>query len=277
MPGYVASAVQEHQSTLAGIIPSRPTAGSVGTPDIPKAVEEKVRNLAGQYEANKKKFENGQMSRDDFYNSASDLQMQVDQATASISERPRGSIESAKPTSSAKDSIGNMSLFQLADMVTGPGASIKSTVSSIPGLGAAFPETTQARAFTEVAINGIVSALRTTERFGNMEREEIKADLGITPSILQDGQKLKNKLVGVATFIEQERDKAARLAKRTDVNVDVSIKAEALLQDMEKALQILNPPPKVFTVEEAMRLPIGTEFRWNGTELKTRKRGANER
>jgi hypothetical protein len=285
LPAYVAKAVQERQANLTGV-----------TPSTPQAVEEKVRSLASQYEANKKKFENGQMSRDDFYNSSSEIQMKIDQATASISEQPRGVIKPPEDTSAAKDApkkksdkkalspFENLSLIDLSKFVTGPGASFKRGISNIPSLGSSFPDTTQATAFYETAINRIVTALKTTDRFGNMERTEIKKELGLDPALYQDEALLKNKLLGLGDFIKQQRDEASGLSKRTDINVDISKNAEVVLQEMNRALEIIygkgpkgmpdndvvpNKPIKVYSTKELEGLPSGTRILWNGVVPKT--------
>jgi hypothetical protein len=164
-----------------------------------------------------------------------------------------------------------ISLFELTPLVTGPEASFKASISSIPGLGGSFADVTQARAYDETAINGVVAALRTTDRFGNMEREEIKKNLNLTPTFMQDPNKRENVLVGLASFIEQQREEAQRVIDNKSLNVKLRIEASALLQDMDKALRIINPPPKLYSLEEVANLPVGAKFRWNGTELKTRK------
>lgn len=306
LPDYVIEAVRLHELNKAGITPSLPSAGSVGTSDIPQEVEDKVRKLAAQHEANRKKRDKGEMSNEDFYNSSSELQMQIDQATAAISERPRGFIEPAKDTPAVKDApkdtlaakdapkkksdkkasspFENMSLVNLTDFVTGPGPSFKRGVSNVPGLGSSFPDTTQATAFYETAINRIVTALKTTDRFGNMERTEIKKELGLDPALYQDGALLKNKLFGLGDFIKQQRDESKRLSERTDINVDISKSAEVTLQEMNRALEIVygkgpegmpvdgvvsNKPIKVYSIEELEGLPPGTRILWNGVEPHT--------
>jgi hypothetical protein len=293
LPDYVIEAVRLHGLNKAGLSPSLPPTSGAGTPDVPQAVEQEVKKLASQYEANKKKYEKGQMSSEDFYNSASEIQMKVDQATAAISEQPRGVIKPLEDTSVAKDApkkksdkkalspFENMSLIDLSKFVTGPGASFKRGVSNVPGLGSSFPDTTQSTAFYETAINRIVTALKTTDRFGNMERTEIKKELGLDPALYQDEALLKNKLLGLGDFIKQQRDEASGLSKRTDINVDISKNAEVVLQEMNRALEIIygkgpkgmpdndvvpNKPIKVYSLEEIKGLPSGTKLLWNGVE-----------
>lgn len=180
--------------------------------------------------------------------------------------------ERRNTTAAAPTPAPGMSLWNAAEYISGPVAAGQALITQIPGLGSSFPEVTQAREYTEVAVNGIVSALRTTDRFGNSEREEIKQDLGLTPQVMGDKDALRNKLIGITAFIDQEKAQAQRKFDNKDLNVELRKKYSALIQDMDNALKIINPPPRIYSLEEVAKLRPGESFIWNGTTLKTRKK-----
>ena len=161
--------------------------------------------------------------------------------------------------------IPNSSLWKLSGSMTGPVSALQAGVARIPGQGGSFPQVTQARAYAETAINGVVSALRTTDRFGNSEREEIKADLGLNPQLFDDPAALRNRLIGVGAFIEQEKSLAERQLQNPNLPVELRKTVATRLEEMKNALKILDLPPKIYSVEEALKLGPDAEFLWNGT------------
>jgi hypothetical protein len=161
--------------------------------------------------------------------------------------------------------IPNSSLWKLSGSMTGPVSALQAGAARIPGQGGSFPQVTQARAYAETAINGVVSALRTTDRFGNSEREEIKADLGLNPQLFDDPAALRNRLIGVGAFIEQEKSLAERQLQNPNLPVELRKTVATRLEEMKNALKILDLPPKIYSVEEALKLGPDAEFLWNGT------------
>lgn len=158
-----------------------------------------------------------------------------------------------------------MSLWKYTASLTGPVAAGQAGVARIPGQGGSFPNVTQARAYGETAINAIVAALRTTDRFGNTEREEIKKDLGLQPQMFDNPSALRNRLIGVGAFIEQERDLAERQLQNLDLPVELRKTVTTRLEEMKNALTILDLPPKIYSVEDAAKLGPNVELLWNGT------------
>ena len=167
--------------------------------------------------------------------------------------------------------VPNSSLWKLSGSMTGPVSALQAGAARIPGQGGSFPEVTQARAYAETAINGVVSALRTTDRFGNTEREEIKSDLGLVPQLFDDPAALRNRLIGVGAFIEQEKNLAERQLQNENLPVELRKAVTTRLEEMKNALKILDLPPKIYSVEEAAKLGPGAEFLWNGnTPMRTK-------
>ena len=178
---------------------------------------------------------------------------------------PAPAAPAAAPAAPAAPVIPNSSLWKLSGSMTGPVSALQAGAARIPGQGGSFPQVTQARAYAETAINGVVSALRTTDRFGNSEREEIKADLGLNPQLFDDPAALRNRLIGVGAFIEQEKSLAERQLQNPNLPVELRKTVATRLEEMKNALKILDLPPKIYSVEEAAKLGPDVEFLWNGT------------
>jgi hypothetical protein len=163
------------------------------------------------------------------------------------------------------------SLWSLSGSITGPVSALQAGAARVPGQGGSFSDVTQARAYSQTAINGIVSALRTTDRFGNSEREEIKKDLGLVPQLFDDPAALRNRLIGIGDFIEQERVLAERQLQNQDLPVELRKTVATRLEEMKSAIKILGLPPKIYSVEEAAKLGPDVEFLWNGnTPMRTK-------
>ena len=163
------------------------------------------------------------------------------------------------------------SLWGVSQAMTGPVSAFQAGVARVPGQGGSFIDVTQSRAYANTAINGLVSALRTTDRFGNTEREEIKKDLGLVPQLFDDPAALRNRLIGIGEFIEQEKLLAERQLQNENLPVELRKAVATRLEEMKNGLKILGLPPKIYTLEEAAKLGPGVEFLWNGTDSRTTK------
>lgn len=161
------------------------------------------------------------------------------------------------------------SLWKLSGSITGPVSAFQAGVARVPGQGGSFSGVTQSRAYANTAIDGLVSALRTTDRFGNTEREEIKKNLGLQPQLFDDPAALKNRLIGISEFIEQEKIFAERQLQNENLPVELRKAVATRLEEMKNGLKILGLPPKIYSLEEAAKLGPNVEFLWNGTTSRT--------
>jgi hypothetical protein len=163
------------------------------------------------------------------------------------------------------------SLWGVSQAITGPVSAFQAGVARIPGQGGSFIDVTQSRAYANTAIDGLVSALRTTDRFGNTEREEIKKNLGLQPQLFDDPAALRNRLIGISEFIEQEKIFAERQLQNENLPVELRKAVTTRLEEMKNGLKILGLPPKIYSLEEAAKLGPNVEFLWNGNIPRTTK------
>lgn len=157
------------------------------------------------------------------------------------------------------------SLWGVSQSLTGPVSAFQAGAARVPGQGGSFSDVTQARSYANTAIDGLVSSLRTTDRFGNTEREEIKKNLGLQPQLFDDPAALRNRLIGISEFLEQEKILAERQLQNENLPVELRKAVATRLEEMKNGIKILGIPPKIYSLEEAAKLGPKVEFLWNGT------------
>ena len=262
LPDYVISAIEARKG-LAGLTPkvSPPSDG------IYTGTELSAKDLA-MLKAAAEKGDPDAVNALAAYNQKGRPQNLSAQAIPGTSEV----VSPAAPAGVAAPSTAPVrTLFSLSSDMTGPVAAGKAGVAKTPGFGGSFADVTQARAYAETAINGIVSALRTTDRFGNSERQEIKADLGLEPKLFDNPTALRNRLIGIGEFIDQEKEMAENQLQNTNLPIELRKSITTRLEEMKNAIKILGLPPKVYTLEEVAALGPNAEFLWNGTTLRRTK------
>jgi hypothetical protein len=181
------------------------------------------------------------------------------------SKQVKASVEKTVPA--------EFSLWNIAKDFTGPSASVRAGVTSIPSLGGTNPEVTRARAYANGAINQIVAALGTTARFGNTERQQIKDDLGLTSSIFQDPNKFRERLIGLNEILTQEIANTKKVVSDKNVPVETRKDAEKSLTELVNAKKFVNIPT-ISSMEEARPYPVGSFFLYNG-QIVEKKRKTN--
>lgn len=184
-----------------------------------------------------------------------------------IKAAPTAPAESGEPAKT-------LSLWDIAKDYTGLASSAKAGVTAIPSLGGTSPAVTRARAYGSSAINQIVSALGTTARFGNTEREQIKAELGLEPSALQDPMKFRERLVGLDATLTEEIDNAKRIINSNEVPVELQKEAERSLAELVNAKKFVNIP-RITSEEEARAYPVGSFLLYNGQIVEKKQKKQN--
>ncbi len=170
------------------------------------------------------------------------------------------------PPPAPKEPAKTLSLWDIAESYSGPAASVKSGITAVPSLGGSSPDVTRARSYGSSAINQIVSALGTTARFGNTEREQIKEELGLVPSALQDPMKFRERLVGLDSLLTEEISNAKRIINSKDVPVELQKEAERSLAELTNAKKFVNIPTAT-SEEDAKRYPVGSFVLYKGKIL----------
>jgi hypothetical protein len=171
----------------------------------------------------------------------------------------------------AKGAQRQPSLWQLTPVLTGPIPAAKDVISSIPGFGDVGKDVTQARARYLGDFRELVKSLQNSPVYAQGERSAIETELNIEPRFFDDPAKLRNKLIGIDNFLVGRVEDARRNATNSNIPVDQRKEYVRIATSIENFRPKLGVPVRVFTIKEVEKLPSGTPFLWNGTDLQVRK------
>jgi len=277
IPDFVKSAVaaRANLSTLTPTVDapvldaSIPTEGTmpersaVAVAETGSGNRAKQEDIARRFNAAKAQFEAGTMPKAAYDDLVATLNEESKQVTASLAETTPVKDQGPAPAKT-------LSLWSVAKDFTGPVSSVRAGATSVPSLGGTSPEVTRARSYASSAINQIVAALGTTARFGNVERQQIKDELGLGSAFLQDPMKFRERLVGLEALLTEEIDNARRVINDNTVPVELQKEAERSLAELTNAQRFLGIP-RISSPEQAKPFPMGTFFLYDGKIVEKKK------
>jgi hypothetical protein len=168
-------------------------------------------------------------------------------------------------------SLPGRTLWNSADLITGPVSTGTAVVSRVPGLGSIEPEIQQARSFVKTAVNDLVANLRTNDRFNETERKELKNEIDISPAFFDSGASLRNRMIGISEFLDKKLLDANAQASDTTLPVNIRRDAADRATDLAKFKTTLGVPVRLYDLNDVKNLPAGTPFLWNGTEPRVKR------
>jgi len=165
-----------------------------------------------------------------------------------------------------------VSLFKDRFLISGPESAAKDFVSQIPGLGAPYSDVAQARQGAKQQAERMVEALLKSTQGSRREQEQLAPVIGIVPSALIGGDAYGNKLITLATTL-QDMLKTYEAQGRDDSGLSPTDKAKARQKAavFRNSLDNIGLPPIVMNEGELDKYPPGTEVLWNGTTPITRQ------
>lgn len=161
-------------------------------------------------------------------------------------------------------------MWELTTDLTGPVPSFVSGVSSVPTLGGVGAETTQARTRFMGDYRELVKTLQNSPVYAQREMGAIEAELDLDPRFWDDPEKLRNKLIGIDNFLLGRLQDARRNATNENIPVDQRKDYIKIATAIENFRPKMGVPISVYTREDALALPKGTVFLWNGKLIHTR-------
>lgn len=196
----------------------------------------------------------------------------VTTAPAPVTTTPEAEITAPAPeTKKGK----RPTLWELSSLITGPVPTTKEVISSIPGLGNLDAAGTQARTTFLGDINELVKNLQTSPVYAQGERIDIKRDLNLDPRFMDDPAKLRNKLVGLHTYLNKRLVDAQANATNETLPVKQRQEYSQFATTIKDFLPKLGIPAQIYTIKELQRFtaanPPGTPFLWNGSDLRVTK------
>jgi hypothetical protein len=188
--------------------------------------------------------------------------------------RPTGALPGPLPPAGEAGAVPQRGgIWGMSSKITGPGARIAGAISGTPGLGAPFPEVTQAQNLALQEIENLIEAFIKSDKAAVTEQDRLRRLYDISPKFFDDPAALRDRLVAIDEEIAREIDLTARQAYNTELPPDTRAKARTFLSAAEKFRSSLGVPIRIYTDEQAKELPLGTEYLWQGRIPATRGGG----
>ena len=156
---------------------------------------------------------------------------------------------------------GGPKLWDQADNVAGPIAGVQRWIGSGPiplGIGG---EQVSAAQQVEMQSRNLVRALQQNPRYAEGERKSIEKDIQIGPEALSNPTAYRLRLVEIGKYIQEELQFQASVLKNPSGSTvqqrQQALQSTATLNEFYGKLGL---PQQVKSVEEAKKLPPGTQF-----------------
>ena len=175
----------------------------------------------------------------------------------------RGSqgVPAPAPAPAAAAPTGGPRLWDQADNVAGPVAGVQRWIGSGPiplGIGG---EQVSAAQQVEMQSRNLVRALQQNPRYAEGERKSIEKDIQIGPEAMSNPTAYRLRLVEIGKYIQEELQFQASVLKNPNGSTvqqrQQALQSTATLNEFYSKLGL---PQQVKSVEEAKKLPPGTQF-----------------
>jgi hypothetical protein len=177
------------------------------------------------------------------------------------------SMRGPRPTVEAPGTPGAVpgrTLWSMSTYITGPGSAVAGAISSIPGLGGSFPEVTQARNLAQQEVENLVEAFIKSKQAGVKEQERLRAVYSVGPRLIDDPAAYRDRLVAIDEELARDINLAKKMAFDESLSSEDRQAARKTLALGEKLRSNLGVPIRIYTKEDAAKLPPGTPYLWNG-------------
>jgi hypothetical protein len=155
-------------------------------------------------------------------------------------------------------------IWTMSKFITGPVAVTAGAISRIPGLGAPFSNITQAQTAAKIEVENLVEAFLKSGKAPVSEQERLRKLYAIGPKFFDDPAALRDRLISIDEEIAKEINQAALQAYNTELAPDTRAKARDFLSQAVKFRTALGVPVRIYSEEDAKKLPPNTEYLWQG-------------
>jgi len=186
-------------------------------------------------------------------------------------------VSEAAPVTTAptKQPARERTIWELTPVLTGPIPAAKDVISSVPGFGNVGADVTQARARYLGDYRELVKTLQNSPVYAQGERSAIEKELDLDPRFFDDPAKLRNKLIGIDSYLTKRLTDAQANASNANLPVDQRKEHTKIVTTIQNFLPKLGIPPKLYTIKALQdftkKSPPGTPFLWNGSDLRVTK------
>jgi hypothetical protein len=189
-------------------------------------------------------------------------------ATAGGGDLPP-SMRGPKPTVEAPGTPGALTertLWSMSTNITGPGSAVTGAISQIPGLGGTFPEVTQARSLAVQEVENLIEAFIKSKQAGIKEQERLRSVYAVGPRFIDDPAAYRDRLIAIDEELGRDLNLAKQMAKNEDLSSEDRQAARRTLVLGQKLRSNLGVPLRVYSEEDIVGLPPGTEVLWYGIQ-----------
>ena len=177
-------------------------------------------------------------------------------------------------------------IYDLAPEITGPLArSVVGVGAKIPGIGGKIkPEVQQGVNYFNTTMESLFPLLDNNPRYNSkFERERVEKAIDLKSEVFDSGKAMQNRIIGVDKFLADELAKDRAIANDPNTSVDMRKQALNYVANVQAFRQRLVPQriidrhdaPRVYSMDEVNRLPMGSLFYWNGTDLRKKEMPSN--
>lgn len=152
-------------------------------------------------------------------------------------------------------------LYRLASTGTGPIALFNSGVSRIPLIGGKVPPAYE-QSVTEIenSVAQLVKSLQQTTRMANAERVDIEQRLSVLPRFIDRPDAFQNRLIALDNVLATIEAETSSKTQQANIGAAGRQEAEKKLSEVQHMRQMIGLPIRVYTRQQALSLPPGTEF-----------------
>lgn len=156
------------------------------------------------------------------------------------------------------------SIWSMSSDITGPANVIAGAIARTPGLGGTFPDVTQAQNLANQEVENLIEAFIKNDRAAVSEQDRLRKLYQVNARFWDDPAALRDRLVAIDEELLREIKLAEEQAYNKELPPDTRGKARNFLSSAQKFRSNLGVPIRVYSKEEAERLPTGTEILWQG-------------
>lgn len=170
-------------------------------------------------------------------------------------------VASTQPTVSAQANSG--SIWSRRANITGPVAAAASAVGRIPGVGDAIGgggQYTVDRQYAEATTRELIRALSQSGRYLASEMQSIEKEVSISGEVLDNPTAYGQRLIGIDEALAKRAEDAKKDLSNPSISIDKRKAANDVIATITNFRATLGVPRRVKSVEEARKLPPGSEF-----------------
>jgi hypothetical protein len=173
----------------------------------------------------------------------------------------QAAVPGAAPAVAETGAATQTNLYALAKTGTGPLNMLRAGIYSIPVVGGIVdPKYERSKVEITNSVAQLVKGLQETSRLANAEREDLTKSLNLLPGYIDRPAAFQNRLIAVDNVLAGIEQSAISKSKEANIGAQKRQEAELKIEETKRLRRMMGLPVRIQSVEEAAKLPPGTEF-----------------